>query len=397
MDHFPLPVVHEADSTVRRERVPVRPLDIFFSHSGYAEEASERVRRREWRIVSDEEVGEKCRRSHVHSTTIKNFVTGSGSWDLEPPSLRMIERDYLHKDELLIAKQSTPFFLGERRERLIQGSIDTRIVGRDEHISYFAILEGMNGNSCVDYIQENFLPVFTEGFQHIHRPLESPIANPTENISTREGSIWNALKLSFVKLQELWVRWTKTNEGVEGLHPESSASLCAVFFIGSEIWCVTIGSAKAILLNEREQRISYLSPPMTFANSTLTHSIAKRGGTISFSQRIWNSRGGSPLIPQLGGMLPTPRALGAIHIPGVSARPKITRMVFNREEPSTIVLAPESLWETISTRSLLETVSQRMVSESNEERLNKIAARLSMEVLQARKTDTFSCFLLSPR
>jgi len=386
------------DMAIARKAVPITLSDIFLPSLRIPVEAIERIKKREWRVCSEEEVERKLSKP-IPFTAISN------------PTIRLGDCSFLetHCREIFRPSRENPdghrriFFTSESRsdgplegrlDRLLKGSIPMkRELGGQEQLQYSAILEAINGDSCADFVQEHIQQIFSESFQSLPHPVESHFSERAREPSSRLAYIWNSLKLSIVKLQEAWNQWAKRIEHVEGFRSFSSASLCAIFFTSSEIWSLSIGNAKAILLNEEAQTIRYLAPHMSFSNNTLAQSIEKRGGIVTCAKKRFCQGERISWIPQLAGKLLIPRVIGARNVPGVAARPKITRWIHRKEEPFTLILAPESLWKTFSGPDLLNLFSQ-LPREGNIHRIFKtICSDICSKVVSAKSGATCSFFV----
>jgi serine/threonine protein phosphatase PrpC len=378
--------------------VSVRLSDIFQEPNRKGFGICEAIRKKEWRVVTDSEVERKLRKPILY-TVIANPANTFGRASafnrvfLERQHLQLeIEEEYSR--ELLILKHDHKVSSVEGRlDHLLRGIIPMEISGNPEALSFYAVLDGMNGTSCVNFVKNRLQQIFLDCFAVLPQPAASPSLERARIPETRSGYIWNALKLAIVKIQEAWVQFAKIHEREPGFFSNSSVSVCAVFFIDSEIWTLTIGNAKAICLDEKEQAIRYLSPNMSFSNRELSRSVEKRGGVVRTIKRERDHKR-FYWIPSLGGILPFPRTIGAMNVPGVAARPKITKMVFQERAPYLIILAPDIFWETFSCPELLERFSQRVRQVDVSDGLSAVMAKLSLDVCQKKEGRPFSCFLI---
>jgi serine/threonine protein phosphatase PrpC len=130
-----------------------------------------------------------------------------------------------------------------------------------------------------------------------------------EDIS--ENDVWNALKGTFVALNKKYKD--------SGECPEGGASVAMALIIGDVLWVANVGNAR-VFLNANGKAIGCTVDANcgTYdAPSPFTRSIINRKGVIQadYGQGFIN------------GTHSTARAMGDFTIQGVSARPKITRML----------------------------------------------------------------------
>lgn len=399
------PCQNEEEPSVH-ETFPITPLDIFLSARVQnlaprdpKSQAVESMRKREWRIVSDEEVEKKVQRC-LPCTTISDLSVGmhllpfGPAWfgmTLDP--MRVRERP--HVRELLSMPCHFEGGVVVRSERLTKGFVrlDTEI--GSEPIPYFAVFGGLGGSSCVDFVETHLHEILTSSFLSLPRSVISSSQREEKAPATRTAYVWNALKLAGVKLQERFALEGQHQRQATGSSVFSSASLCVLFCIQSEIWCLTQGSARALLFNEEEQTIRPLSPNMSFSNASLSHSIEKRGGHIQNTPRICPHTDKTVWWPLLGGIVPDPRTLGALDIPGMALRPKVTKTSLREGERATVVLATKSFWEPLTGPHILSVISKTTRGVGEKERLESIGSQLCSEVNSTERASPFSCFVLS--
>jgi protein phosphatase 1L len=155
--------------------------------------------------------------------------------------------------------------------------------------------------------------------------------HPDGNLT--DQGIWNALKLTFVHLSD---RFKK-------LDPNSGTTATVVLMLDGTLWTANVGDSRTILVDS-SSGTAQLSEDAKPSDPRYQKGIEKRGGVIDFNQ----------IPPRINGSLAVARAIGDANVgPGVSSRPKITKMLLSQiHSGSHLVLTCDGIYDVASTRQV---------------------------------------------
>ena len=360
---------------------PVSFLNVFLPNLESEDEELEYIRKREWRILSDEEVEDKLRRP-IPTTTIDHLWPVSHVRWSEPSQKKNGEKSLkftlmgIHC--LWNREENNPIVIKK-------GVLSTMFEGKRESIPFYVLFESFENSSCLDFVKKYFHLIFQESFSWLRVPEVVPHVGLGPLPRTSSGNMFNVLKLATVKLQEAWAHYAisrpkSIDDRKDDLKIVSSGvSICAVFLKGAEMWCLTIGRSRALLFNDTEHTIRYVSPTFNFSNNSMLHSIEKRGGAIKHNPT------------RLQGVLPVPRIVGAIDVEGLAARPKITRVCLTSfPGESTLLLGSSSIFQTFSSDQLFEIFSDVQTEEEFSQKCQLICT----SIIKKKMNEKCACMAL---
>ncbi|MEJ2682254.1 MAG: PP2C family protein-serine/threonine phosphatase, partial [Gammaproteobacteria bacterium] len=192
-------------------------------------------------------------------------------------------------------------------------------------IPYFAVYDGHGGVEAAEYAKRK-MPGIIAGTLQMH--LQKRCSENTAQAMSK-SDIWNALKLSFVKL----------NDAFNQEHPDLvTVGTTALFslIIDGKLWTASAGDSRAVLLRS-DETVALTSDAKPSVEKFKT-SVEKRGGYITFGRVAhYNEMG------VLIGGLAVARAIGDASAKGISARPKITCVDWRPTD--TLILACDGPFE----------------------------------------------------
>lgn len=315
--------------------LPAREVDFIQYRAKY-----DALYQREWRLVSDEEVERKLQQCIIRSFSHQESYNLPFISTKEP--VCSIRANFLQCD-------APYFFCAE--PKISEFVVDNNAItihwqnGRTA-LRYFVFMDPHFDLTCLHFIRARFHSILSSALSEMPRPCKKMAMNSC-SVTRAESYLWNALKLTVVSLQEQWVQ---TDRGEHGM---SAVSLCCVLCIGTQIWCVQIGENQALVISAKERTIWSLGERMDFSDRSLTYSIKKRGGNTGRDGLIE----GEGRV-ELDHVLPMPRVLGAVQVAGVGARPKITRLVFQKKGSVVILFGNMCFMESFSKRELLSAIAR---------------------------------------
>jgi protein phosphatase 1L len=194
--------------------------------------------------------------------------------------------------------------------------------GKVYPVELFGIFDGHGGSEAALYMTKYLQVELTRMLQQFH-----PDGNLTDQ------GIWNALKLTFVHLSD---RFKK-------LDPNSGTTATVVLMLDGTLWTANVGDSRTILVDS-SSGTAQLSEDAKPSDPRYQKGIEKRGGVIDFNQ----------IPPRINGSLAVARAIGDANVgPGVSSRPKITKMLLSQiHSGSHLVLTCDGIYDVASTRQV---------------------------------------------
>lgn len=195
--------------------------------------------------------------------------------------------------------------------------------------SLFALFDGHGGKNCSDYLAEHFASSLAKTFDKYKSDLSDTF-------------IFNVFKETCINF----------NNEIKSLLQKSkifSGSTASVLLIldNKEAWCMNVGDSRIVLkFNDNNEQCTEDAKP---EKPKFRNSILKRGGTVVFKKGMW----------RVDGDIALSRSFGDFHVPGMTARPKLTKWDLsglNPESNSFFVLATDGLWDVMGTHNALDLI-----------------------------------------
>jgi serine/threonine protein phosphatase PrpC len=241
-------------------------------------------------------------------------------------------------------------FIGRRltmEDEYLTTSFNLMVGGRAYLIQLFGIFDGHRGGEASRYVKENLK-------RQLYETLNEFCAK-----GLTDEAIWNALKLTFVKL----------NQEFKG--PCSGTTVTVAIILDGKLWTANIGDSRTILDNGIQ-----LSEDAKPADPRYQKGIEKRGGHV-FYGRVNNS-------------LAVARALGDHDISAISARPKITVYPLSTIlKGSHLILACDGIYDVSSTRQIANAVQTH-----KDESADELAKNIVYSAYQAGSKDNLSALVV---
>lgn len=201
--------------------------------------------------------------------------------------------------------------------------------GKEYPVQLFGIFDGHGGPQASLYMEQSLQKELIRTLQEFH---------PNGHLS--DQNIWNALKLTFVRLSDRFKQ----------LEQHSGTTATVVMILDGKLWTANVGDSRTILEN-KSQEIWQLSEDAKPSDPRYRRGIEKRGGFVSIKGDT----------PRINGVLAVGRAVGDASVgAGVSSRPKITKIHLSQIRPgSHLVLACDGIYDVASTRQVGCAVGKR--------------------------------------
>lgn len=247
-------------------------------------------------------------------------IEDSGEAEAVPFCLDDQEHVKVHYDTTNLSGTGYAESIGKREsmeDAHISEVFTVRMGSSEVKVSITGVFDGHGGRECATYAS-----------QHIIEHLKRRLAQFNTQGATDTG-IWNALKIALVDLNR--------EMAAAGIQSGSTANIAVR--INDDLWIANLGDSRAIMVNA-DGTIIQVSEDAEPSDSRYKKSVEKRGGFVSSKFydgarnkvvdegvfRVW--QGGENGVG-LGTGVAMPRALGDFAIPGLSARPKITKIPIN--------------------------------------------------------------------
>jgi len=208
-------------------------------------------------------------------------------------------------------------FIGRRftmEDEHLTTSFNLKVGGRAYPVQLFGIFDGHGGGEASRYVRENLE-------RKLHATLNEFCAG-----GLTDEAIWNALKITFVRLNG------EFNEC------RSGTTATVGMIVNGKLWTANVGDSRTILDNGIQ-----LSEDAKPTDPRYRQGIEKRGGTVLFNR--------------VNGILGVARAVGDHNVGAVSARPKITVYPLSMiSRGSHLILACDGIYDVSSTRQVAAAV-----------------------------------------
>lgn len=228
-------------------------------------------------------------------------------------------------------------------------------IGDNEHkASLFGVFDGHGGPECSKYIAANIKDKLIERLQEQNKD------------SLTEAGIYNALKMVFVDL-------TRDYTGPDG----STATTALV--IDKDVYVANVGDSRTLIEeNGNAQTMSVDAEP---AAEKFKKGIEHRGSVV--------------IRGRIFGSLAVGRAVGDKEVPGITARPKITKYTLEPARPGEsmhLILACDGVFDVCSSRQVASAAQNLSKSGKN---AKEIAETLVKKSVQAGSGDNVSAMVIN--
>lgn len=323
-------------SSQKKSYFPYYLLDIFYTDHQSSSDYMPLIKKT-WALLSDTQVAIKLQKHAVTKTSIGNFVphhTHSSLHDIIPRINHLSISTLNHVYWTGFTSRPTAH---EPVKDFFSGSFPIEACGKKTSAMFYALSSHHHNPLCSEFIKTHFSSILTSTFTDFSNCIKAP---SFQTSITWRSYIWNALHLSIIKLQELWTHHAFENQQTNRDYFISAASLTCILFIDSEIWTVSIGNNKALVLSEKENSVWNLCKSMTFANHSLARKFELLGGTIAYPKWKMFPNIPLPLVAKSSGVplnIP-PRSIGPVYTFGINPNPIITKIDRLKKEPFVFVL-----------------------------------------------------------
>ncbi len=310
---------------------------------------------REHRIrVGEELIQAKLKKEYLHAQNqMRREVDG--------PAFRYLENkcnDENSTETEQIGEYDVGIFhtIGRRKEMEdthLATSFDLKINGKEFPVRLFGIFDGHGGDEASKYLKN-----------HLGEQLEKTLVELNPKGLTDEG-IWNALKLTFVRLNDEFKK-------------ESGSTATVAMILDGKLWTANVGDSRTILENGNET--IQLSEDAKPSDERYQKGIKNRGGYV-----IWVG------ISRVNGQIGVARAFGDHSLLGaMSARPKITAVPLKEIKPgSNLFLACDGIYDVASTRQV-----GKCLQDHRQEIPAILARNIVFSAFQAKSTDNLSAMVV---
>ncbi len=224
---------------------------------------------------------------------------------------------YAHTERVPSYEVGVCHFIGRRptmEDEHLTTSFDLKVADKVYPIQLFGIFDGHGGGTASLYVKQN---------------LECKL-HETLNEFCSEGltdeAIWNALKITFVKLNK------EFNE------PHSGTTATVAMILDGKLWTANVGDSRTIV--DDGTQLSEDAKP-----------------TDPYYQKGIENRGGRVFDDRVNGILAVARAIGDHNVGAISARPKITVYPVSKiPKGGHLILACDGIYDVSSTRQVAAAV-----------------------------------------
>lgn len=208
-------------------------------------------------------------------------------------------------------------FIGRRptmEDEHLTTSFNLNVGGRAYPVQLFGIFDGHGGGQASRYVRDNLE-------RELHETLNEFCAG-----GLTDEAIWNALKITFVRLKE------EFNER------QSGTTATVAIILDGKLWNANVGDSRTILDNGIQ-----LSEDAKPTDPRYRQGIENRGGMVFFNR--------------VNGNLAVARAVGDHNVGAISARPKITVYPLSMiPRGSHLILTCDGIYDVSSTRQVAAAV-----------------------------------------
>lgn len=242
-------------------------------------------------------------------------------------------------------------FIGRRAEmedeHLIT-SFSLNVNGTVHPVQLLGIFDGHGGKDASIYVRDHLQ-------RNLHETLDEFCAN-----GLTDEAIWNALKITFVKLNENFKK------------AKSGTTATVAMILDGKIWTANVGDSRTILDSGIQ-----LSEDAKPKNPRYMKGIVKRGGKV--------------IGKRVNGYLAVARAVGDHNVCGVNARPKITCVPLSSlPTGGHLILACDGIYDVATTHQIASAVSNHSHQPAVE-----LAKNIVYSAYQANSRDNLSALVVT--
>lgn len=225
----------------------------------------------------------------------------------------------------------------------------------------FAILDGHGGDEAADYVQKN-----------LRKKLQEALSNMASSETLSDVEIWNALKLTFVAL----------DEECKALRLPSGTTATVALIIDGNLWVANVGDSRTIL-QDLHLGTRQLTEDFHATNERNVNSIKNRGGFII---------GGKIPSSCSQGFLSVGRSIGS----GTNARPKIVKIPLSEiAEGSFLILGSDGIYGMNHTIASSEQIGEAVEENAAKQTpLPHIAQDIVNSAFQAGSSDNLALMIV---
>ncbi len=274
-----------------------------------------------------------------------------GPFEYEEGTLGSVERETVGGLDVGVCH-----YIGRRDEmedEHLATSFNVKIGGSDYPVKLFGVFDGHGGPEASKYLKEK-----------LQAKLSKLLVELNAKGLSDEG-IWNALKMTFVQLNQEFKK-------------KSGSTATVALLLDGKLWTANVGDSRTILDNNGQT--IQLSEDAKPGDPRYAKGIKNRGGFVNWF-------GGM----RVNGVLAVARSVGDHKLQGaVSARPKITAMSLKEVAPdSHLVLACDGIYDVASSRQIGDAVRDHSDLSPSE-----LAQNIVFSAYQANSKDNLSAMVI---
>lgn len=233
----------------------------------------------------------------------------------------------------------------------------------------FLLFDGHNGRTAAEYAKKNLPGTLEQLFIDSTLSLSSPPASPAES----DASVAQKLKKAFVTTHRAIIK-----KDVGG-----GTTAAAVLFLGDTGYVAHVGDSM-VAVHTPGKGLHVLTRPHRPTDPREAEMVRQRGGFIlRFSARE----------VRVNGILAVTRALGDMELgTSISPEPDVAVIPFEWDDPPTIIMACDGLWDYMSEEDVAEIMERCPDPKSCAEELRNVAYQvggssdnISVMIIKAKK------------
>lgn len=208
--------------------------------------------------------------------------------------------------------------------------------GQSVCVEMRAVFDGHGGIQTARFAEKHFARYLKKYLEEVNKESMSDLG------------IWNACKLAVVDLNSAAI--------ASGKIGSSGSTLNATVRIGNDLWCINVGDSRALLFDLTRKVVCQLSHDAKPSDLRYHNSVVKRGGVVVTVK----PKGGGEGVRRVDGVLAVARALGNSFLPGVTARPKITRVPLQPGSDYLVVHACDGVWDVMTAKAMRKIITPKL-------------------------------------
>ena len=225
---------------------------------------------------------------------------------------------HVQSEEIAGYEVGISHFIGRRssmEDEHLTTSFSLNVGGKDYPIQLLGIFDGHGGGQAALYVKNNLEC-------KLHETLNEFCVN-----GLTDEAIWNALKITFVRLDQEF-----------GYHFKSGTTATVAMILDGKLWTANVGDSRTILDNGIQ-----LSEDAKLTDPRYQRGVENRGGFVFWSR--------------VDGVLAVARSIGDHDVIGVNPRPKITVYPLSLiQDKSHLILTCDGIYDVSSTRQVAAAV-----------------------------------------